>query len=487
MTITKAAQRVRNNFALLTFSLVAPAFITLTIPQCAAGQTLAAGHNDAPPSRLERRGPAIDASPLQARIDAASPGARIEVDAGTYVGDLYIDRPLTLVGRGRPTLVGSGHRSVVMIRADHVTLDGFDIDGRLGGSLSDDTAGVHVAGHFAAIVRCHVERSLFGVYLYAADDSSIDDTRITGIRGKDPGEQGSGIHAWNTKRFHLTNNVIRYSRDGFYLQSSSDGFIQRNRVSDVRYGLHYMFSDRNVFEDNVFERGAAGAALMYSKDLIFRRNSFIHNRGFASVGLLLKACDNVLAEDNLIADNARGVFLEGSTLNTFQRNLIAESDAALVIFDSSRQNRFDGNSFIANMSPLRLSGRRTDTQFNANYWSDDTGLDLDGDGFHDDPYRLSNVFDHLRGNLSAADLVSRGLGARALAAAERGFPVLRPIPVLDTHPLARPPVLARVPAAPRAERAGVGTGLAASSLIGALGLVTLAAGRRLGRQKAEAA
>ncbi len=461
--------------------------ITVAIPRLAVGQASTPGDTEAPPSRLERRAPPRDASPLQARIDAAKTGDRIDVDAGTYVGDLYVDRPLTIVGHGRPVLLGSGYRSVVMVRGDHITFDGFDIDGREGGSLSDDSAGIHISGHFAHVARCRVTRALFGVYLYAADDGWIDRTSVEGILGKTPGEQGSGIHAWNTRRFRLTDNVIRYSRDGFYLQASSDGFILRNRVSDVRYGLHYMFSDRNVFEDNVFERGAAGAALMYSKDLQFRRNSFLHNRGVASVGLLLKSCDRVLAEDNLIADNARGIFLEGSTGNTFSANLIAESDAALVIYDSSSANRFEGNSFIGNMSPLRLSGRRTDTIFTGNYWSDDTGLDLDGDGFRDDPYRLSNVFDHLRGNLSAADLVSRGLGARALAAAERGFPVLRPIPVLDPHPLARPPLLTGVPAAPRSERGGVGAGFAAASLIGGLGLAALTFGRRLGQNTVEGA
>ena len=105
-------------------------------------------------------------------------------------------------------------------------------------------------------------------------------------------------------------------RDGFYIQSSSHGVVRGNAASDLRYGLHYMFSDDNVFEDNMFENGAAGAALMYSKRIDFRRNRFLRNRGFASVGLLLKACDDVVAEDNLIADNARGIFLEGSYRNT---------------------------------------------------------------------------------------------------------------------------------------------------------------------------
>jgi nitrous oxidase accessory protein len=206
-----------------------------------------------------------------------------------------------------------------------------------------------------------------------------------------------------------------------------------------------MFSDDNVFDGNRFENGAAGTALMYSKRIVFRRNQFVHNRGFASVGLLLKACDDVLAEDNLVADNARGVFLEGSYRALLRRNVIAQSDVAVVLYDTDGGHRFEQNRFVANLSPLLLVGRRTDTSFEGNYWSDNAEPDLDGDGRSDRPYRLMNVFDHLRGNLSAADLMAQGFAASALAAAERTFPVLEPIAVVDRRPLARPPALPAVP------------------------------------------
>jgi nitrous oxidase accessory protein len=241
--------------------------------------------------------------------------------------------------------------------------------------------------------------------------------------------------------------------------------VRGNRVSDVRYGLHYMYSDDNVFEDNLFERSAAGAALMYSARLTFRRNRFLHNRGFASVGLLMQGCDDVVAEDNLIADNARGVFLEGSSRDVFRRNVIATSDTAIVLYDSVRANRFEGNVFVGNLSPLVLVGRRTDTVFTGNYWSDHDEPDLDGDGVRDRPYRLSNVFDHMRGNLTAADLFAQGLGARALGAAEHLFPVLEATSVVDDRPLARPPALTSVPAPPPAAHgtlAGVGVSLLAA-------------------------
>ncbi len=391
---------------------------------------------------------------------------------GEYPGDLVIDKPLRLRGQGRPRLVGSGRGSVVRIRGADVTVEGFDIDGRGGGDLSRDSAGIHVAGPRASIRGCRIDRTLFGVYLREAHGSTVSGCRIRGIPGKEPGEKGSGIHAWNTDGFRFEDNDIADARDGFYIQSSSHGVIARNLAKDLRYGLHYMFSDDNVFEDNLFENGAAGAALMYSKRIVFRRNRFLRNRGFASVGLLFKACDDVVAEDNLVADNARGIFLEGSYRNLFRRNRVAASDVALVLYDSCGGNRFEGNSFVANLSPLQLVGRRTDTIFLGNYYSDADSPDLDGDGRADLPYRLSSVFDHLRGNLTAADLMAQGLAASALGVAERAFPVLEPVNVTDAAPLARPPRLPNVPAPPETERGPDAAGLCAS-------LVALGAGGAL--------
>ena len=398
-----------------------------------------------PQGGIEGRPPAADRSPIQELIDRAQPGERVVIAPGVYDGDLYIDRAIVLVGIDRPLLHGSGHGSVVRVRAAGVTIDGFDIDGGSTGDLGRDTSGIHVAAPRAVIRNCRIRGSLFGIYLRGSDEATVERNTIDGIPHRAAGEIGSGIHIWNSQRFRVAGNTIARTRDGFYIQSSSHGVVTNNRASDLRYGLHYMFSDDNVFEDNVFERGAAGAALMFSNRMTFRRNRFIRNRGFASVGLLLKACDDVVAEDNLIADNARGIFLEGSYRNRFLRNVVAMSDVALVIYDSSGGNVFEGNSFIGNLTPLSLSGRRTDTRFDRNYWSDHREPDLDGDGIADRPYRLSSVFDHLRGNLTAADLFSQSAAAAAIGAAERTFPVLSPVPVVDARPLAEPPDIGVVP------------------------------------------
>ena len=435
------------------------------------------GHSTTP-GQIEGRPGVRELSPLQVRLDAAAPGDTVVVEAGDYVGDLLIDRPLRLVGQGRPRILGSGTGSVIRIRAAEVSVEGFDIDGREGGDLGKDTSGIHIAAPRATVRNCRIVGSIFGIYLREAHGAVIEDSSVRGIPGKDPGEKGSGIHAWNTQGFRFERNLVVDVRDGFYMQSSSQGVIRNNQARDLRYGLHYMFSDDNLFEDNSFENGAAGTALMYSRRIVFRRNRFVRNRGFASVGLLLKACDDVIAEDNLIADNARGIFLEGSYRNLFCRNVVAASDTAIVLYDSSGENRFEGNSFVGNMTPLNLVGRRTDTVFTGNYWSENQEPDLDGDGRSDRPYRLSSVFDHFRGNLTAADLFSESLAARAIGSAEGTFPVLRLVPVADGAPLSRPPDLPRVPT-PEARRRGLNwAGLLGSTGAVALGSLVLSRSRR---------
>ena len=447
------------------------AAILLSLALAQADMTVGSG-------TLEGRPPAAQLSPLQRAIDAAAVGDTIEVPAGTYTGDLFIDKSVSLIGRGRPLLRGSGVGSVVLIRAAGVAVEGFDIDGGGGGDLGRDSSGIHVAARRVLIRDCGISNSLFGVYLREADGARVERTRIQGIRAKAAGEKGSGIHVWNTNGFELTDNEIFDVRDGIYIQSSPHGVVRGNVARDLRYGLHYMYSDDNLFEDNVFENGDAGTAVMYSRRLTFRRNQFLRNRGYASVGLLLKACDHVLAEDNLIANNARGVFIEGSIDNVFRGNVIAGSDSAVVLYDSATQTVFTGNAFVSNLAPLALSGRRTDAIFAGNYWSDNTSPDLDGDGRTDQPYRLSSLFDHMRGNLTAADLLSRSFAASAIGAAERAFPVLQPIPVVDALPLARPPAL-KVPTLwKRSADTGTPVGMLGSAAAVIAALAALASGRK---------
>ena len=192
----------------------------------------------ATPGNLEGRPGASDVSPLQTRLDAAQPGQVVTIDGGVYHGDLVVDRPLRIIGLHRPRLIGSGKGTVVRIRADDVTLEGFDIDGLGGGDLGRDTSGVHVAAARATIRDCRITNTLFGIYLRAADGAQVERCSIRGVPGKEAGEKGSGIHVWNTQHFWLEGNLIEDVRDGLYVQSSGGGWIVHNVARNLRYGLH---------------------------------------------------------------------------------------------------------------------------------------------------------------------------------------------------------------------------------------------------------
>ena len=166
----------------------------------------------ASPAHEEPRPAAADVSPLQRQVDAAEAGAVIDVGPGTYAGDLFIDRPLQLIGHGRPRLVGSGKGTVIRVRAADVRIEGIDIDGRNGGDVARDTSGIHVWSPRAVIRDCRISGSLFGIYLREANGSVVQGCTITGRPELAPGDQGSGIHVFNTDGFRLEGNTIRYSR-----------------------------------------------------------------------------------------------------------------------------------------------------------------------------------------------------------------------------------------------------------------------------------
>jgi parallel beta-helix repeat protein len=119
------------------------------------------------------------AASLQPQIDAALPGATITVPAGTYEGAIVINKPLTVIGEGLPTIQGNGKGKVVHIAAENVTLRGFRIRGS-GLALFDDDSAIHVTANRATIDDNQIEDSLHGIYLKKANDCRVLNNRIIG-------------------------------------------------------------------------------------------------------------------------------------------------------------------------------------------------------------------------------------------------------------------------------------------------------------------
>ena len=408
------------------------------LPICLA---LALGGSSATAATLVAGGAGAQFQSVQAAIDAANAGDTVQVGAGAYTGNVTLHKQIALEGIGRPVLRGEGVGSVLTVLADGCTIRGFIIE-HSGGDLTREDSGILLKSSNNQIEDNELRDILYGIYLYSSHGNMLRRNRIRGRPELEEGDRGAGLHLWNSPDNIIEDNIISEERDGMYIQSCNGNQIRRNRVSNLRYGLHYMFSDRNVFEDNLFSNNVAGAAIMYSNHIEFRRNAFIHNRGFSSFGILFQECNDLLAEENFIVDNATGIFMEALRKTTFRHNTIANNDVALQMFSSSDANVFTENNFVDNLSPLRLIGRRSTTKWSengrGNFWSDYDGYDLNEDGRGDVPRKIQNVFEQMEGNHPRLRLYLESPAARAMAVAEKTFPILRGSSEIDESPLMKP-------------------------------------------------
>lgn len=383
-------------------------------------------------------GPAGQFKSIQEGINHAHAGDVIEVGPGTYSENLLIDKQLRIVGTGRPIVHGNGSGSVVVITAGASTLHGFRIQ-HSGSDLQTEDSGILLKSNNNLIEQNELTDILYGIYFYRSQGNTVRGNTIRGRTELEAGERGAGLHLWDSPNNTIEDNQISVMRDGLYIQSCNGNQIRRNHVSRLRYGLHYMFSDRNVFEDNFFENNVAGAAIMYSNHIEFRRNAFVHNRGFSSFGILFQECNELVAENNFFIDNATGIFMEALRRTRFQHNVIAQNDVAMQIFSNSDENVFTENNFVDNLTILQLVGKSTTTKWSengrGNFWSGYDGYDANGDGRGDVPQRVQDIFEYIQGNHPLLQIYLDSPAAKALAVAERTFPVLKGSQEIDGAPL----------------------------------------------------
>jgi nitrous oxidase accessory protein len=385
--------------------------------------------------------PAVDGGAwLRAQLSAAAAGATIEVPPGIYTGPFTITRPVTLRGHGSATLAGDGTTHVVAVRADNVTIEGFVIRGS-GLDLERDHAGIHVTGAHVTVRDNRIVECLHGVYVRHADGARIETNTIVGRaetteiadplqKGLKPSEgelcvvalnqnrRGNGIHIWNSTGHVIQHNTIRDTRDGIYFSFVGYSEVRDNDIERVRYGLHYMYSDGNHFEGNVFRDDAAGAALMFSKGLTLIGNHFVANRSHRAYGLLLQTVEDTLISNNEISGNTLGLFMESGHGNRVLENRITSNHVGVRISDSSDDNVFAGNRFSGNIHPVETSGDNRSNRWSlagrGNDWEGEARLDLDGNGIADLPHRELDVFGELRRPFPAIGLIAGSPGERLL-------------------------------------------------------------------------
>src|SRR5581483_3704154 len=356
-------------------------------------------------------------------IAAAADGDIIEVHAGVYREDLRLDKRLTLVGIGRPLLMGTGIGTVVTVTAAQCEISGFVIEGSGTGQSNDMDAGIQISSDANRVDDNVLRRVFYGIVVVNARHNEITGNEIHGLRELPFGQRGDGIYLYRAPENFVARNHVSGERDAIYFQYAPRGRAVENVAVDSRYALHDMFSDDTIIARNTFADSAVGANIMNSRRIRFEGNRILRNHGVPGIGLTLKDCDDSTIRSNAIVENARGLLLDGSSQNRFVENTFRNNDTAATLFSSAEQNAFGGNTFADNWSDVVLSGRDGGTHWSiggrGNFWRRYTGFDFDGDGIGDAPHPVVGAFERIEGANAGVRLFLLSPAAAGLELAAR--------------------------------------------------------------------
>ncbi len=372
---------------------------------------------------------------LQLSINNALPHDTIFVKAGSYPeSDIEISKPITLIGLDMPVVDGGRKAEIFRILSDSVTIRGFLLQ-NVGYSFTQDWAGIRVEeSDYATIEGNTLLDAYFGIYLKKATYSTV---RNNVIKGKATNEvnSGNGIHLWYCSDVLIESNEITGHRDGIYFEFVENSkIINNNSHGNVRYGLHFMFSNKDDYIGNTFCDNGTGVAVMYSDHINMKNNRFLDNWGTTSYGLLFKDIRDGELSGNKFTNNTVGLFSDGCNRIKIMNNEFRNNGWAMNIFANSMDNEFAHNNFIGNSFDLITNSAQSTNNYHHNYWDQYTGYDLDKDGLGDVPHRPVKLFSYLIGKVPESIILMRSFFIDMLNIAEKVTPIFTPQSLMDEQP-----------------------------------------------------
>jgi len=368
-------------------------------------------------------------------IELATPHDTVLVKKGHYYEhNIAVDKPLTIKGELFPTIDGEDKGEIITIVSDSVTIDGLFIV-NVGTSYTTDWAAIRVVrSKYFLIKNVVLEKLFFGIYLEKSSHGRVYHNKIIGDAVEEF-NSGNGIQLWYCNNIVVEQNIVQHVRDGIYLEfSDSIQIIKNISTQNVRYGLHFMFSNDDLYRDNVFENNGAGVAVMFSKRIKMHNNVFRKNWGTASFGILLKEINDSEIFGNTFEDNTVGINIEGSNRVTYKNNNFRSNGWAIKVRGACYENHFLSNNFLYNSFDISYNSNLNDNKFDGNYWSNYSGYDLNKNGVGDIPYRPVKLFSYIVNRTPETIILLRSLFMDIIDFAEKVSPVFTPDDLVDANP-----------------------------------------------------
>lgn len=376
---------------------------------------------------------------IKQAVALALAGDTILVESGVYrEGNIIIEKDIVLLGNNYPVLDGENRFEILTIHAQHGTVSGFMFRDTGVASIQDLAAVKLLDSRNIIISNNRFENTFFGIYAAGSQHISITGN-VLASDAEAEHQAGNGIHLWKCDHVTIGNNRVQGFRDGIYFE-----FVTHSRVTgnhsegNMRYGLHFMFSHDDEYENNMFVNNGAGVAVMYSKHVKMHGNAFEANWGASAYGLLLKDISDSQVKNNRFHKNSVAVVMEGSSRIGFEENEFSRNGYAVKLQASCEDNVFTKNNFFSNSFDLTTNGSLVLNKIDGNYWDHYEGYDLDKNGIGDIPFRPVSLFATVMERVPTSVLLWRSFFVFTLDRAEKAMPVITPENLKDNFPRMKP-------------------------------------------------
>lgn len=362
-------------------------------------------------------------------------GDTLFIHSGIYKeGNIIIQKSIQFIGIDNPIIDGENKFEILSVRANNVLISGFTIQNSGYTSLDDPGAIKVFQSENITISNNKLINNFFGIYLQQCSNSRINNNTIS-ANGTEEQKIGNGIHCWKSDSLIIEGNKINGHRDGIYFEFVTHSIIWRNiSFGNIRYGLHFMFSNDDAYISNIFKNNGAGVAVMFTHRVKMFNNYFINNWGDAAYGLLLKEISDSYIIHNKFSSNTSGIYMEGTNRILVERNVFKGNGWGMKIQASCMDNIIKENNFIGNTFDVSTNGSLVLNTFEENYWDKYEGYDLNKDKIGDIPYRPLSLFSVMVESNSSLMLLFRSFMVTLMDKSEKIIPSLTPENFIDNKP-----------------------------------------------------
>lgn len=345
---------------------------------------------------------AVKTGPLQLEINKLVANSTLKIKKGIHLGPIHIRTPgVTIEGEEGAVITGQGLGSVIVVEAPDVTIKNLIIkDSGFSYTQADSAIGLRSMNNIK-LLNNKIENCLFGIDVYSGDKIIISGNSISSKK-LDIGLRGDAIRLWNVSNAEVINNKWSFSRDVVAWYSKHILF-KGNEGSHSRYSIHSMFSKNLRIQNNRFSRNQVGIFLMYGEDYIITGNHIERSLGATGMGIGLKECSNIFAQNNTINYSAVGVMVDNSPFksgsrNWFHGNTFSFNGKGVLLSNDLPGGEFKKNVFIGNLLDVDTDNRRgSQSLWDRNEWDKYLGFDANKDFMGDTVYVVRKYGDSLSG------------------------------------------------------------------------------------------